>query len=628
MIDQRIGKIKVRRGTDSQRITNVFEEGEVVYSVDKKRIFVGDDVTLGGVPVSNHNYIVESLGFPPTLPSDVLAGDIIFDKSEEKTYITNWNGTEYELLLIGDAECCKRLKDQIDDLYTKLRTMTGCLGPPPPPPRPPSKLNWIIQPTDNYVNIGDTVLFTASAVGDGSISYVWRRTDGLVINATNIYNNSINITNVNIPDIATYYCVASNAVDSITSTNVALEIETNSILAEDGTRIMSEINEFILWESNASYPPVITKQPVSITTIVGNTVNFNVEATGTAPLTYQWKVNGLYIFGETNSSYKITNASVNKTGITCVVSNLAGDVISDSVNLIVGTPPVITKQPTSQSVNKGLSVSMSVTVTGGLPFTFQWSKNGTIISSATSDTLTINPVDLIDAGSYTCTVSNIFGSALSNAATLTVIDIFNAGDIIISADTANFVLKDALITKGWNQILPVTVNVIVNSGVTVGSNSSTLPAFKVDSFPNRSIINLINNGTITGKGGDGGALQSPGFNGGDAINISNSININNRGIIGGGGGGGGGCGIRGGSGLALTNGSINGIGGNGFGYWNTQIYGNGNNGIGGNIGQNGETGSGLGGQPGPGSGGMAGYYIDGVSFVTWTNQGDVRGRVK
>lgn len=248
MINQRIGKIKVRRGTESQRVTNTFEEGEVVYSVDKKRIFVGDDITLGGVPISNHNYIVETLGNPPILPTDVLAGDIIFDKSEEKTYITNWNGTEYELLLIADPDCCQRLKNQIDDLYTKLRTMTGCLAPPPPPPPPPSKLSWVIQPVDNYVNLGNTAIFTASAVGDSNISYIWRRTDGLTINTSNIYKNSITITNTNIPDIATYYCIASNTVDSITSVNVDLNVDTNAILAEDGTYVLSESNEFIFWE--------------------------------------------------------------------------------------------------------------------------------------------------------------------------------------------------------------------------------------------------------------------------------------------------------------------------------------------------------------------------------------------
>jgi hypothetical protein len=248
VIDQRIGKIKVRRGTDLQRVQNTFEEGEVIYSVDKKRIFVGDDTTLGGVPVCNRNYIVDSLGFPPTLPDDVLDGDIIHDKSSSTTYITRWTGTDYELLLIADGNCCVQLKNQIDDLYTKLRTLTGCLEEPPLPPSPPSKLTWVIQPTDKFANIGDTVTFTASAIGNGTISYVWRRVDALAINTLNIYKNSITINNANISDIADYYCVASNAVDSITSRNAELTFDSDYILAEDGTYVLSELTENIIWE--------------------------------------------------------------------------------------------------------------------------------------------------------------------------------------------------------------------------------------------------------------------------------------------------------------------------------------------------------------------------------------------
>ena len=248
MIDRKIGKIKVRRGTELQRVQNTFEEGEIIYSVDKKRIFVGDDTTLGGVPVSNRNYIVDSLGIPPIPPDEVLEGDIIFDKSSSRTYITRWTGTEYELLLIGDGNCCIRLKTQIDDLYSKLRSLTGCLEEPPLPPPPPSKLTWVIQPTDKFANIGDTVTFTASAVGNGAISYVWRRIDALVINTLNIYKNSITINSANISDIADYYCVASNAVDSITSRNAELTFDSDYILAEDGTYVLSELMENIIWE--------------------------------------------------------------------------------------------------------------------------------------------------------------------------------------------------------------------------------------------------------------------------------------------------------------------------------------------------------------------------------------------
>jgi hypothetical protein len=337
VIDQRIGKIKVRRGTDLQRLQNTFEEGEVIYSVDKKRIFVGDDITLGGVPVSNRNYIVDSLGFPPVLPDGLLDGDIIFDKSEQKTYITNWNGTEYELLLIiGDVNCCDLLKNQINDLYTKLRTLTGCLTPPTPPTPPPSKLIWVVQPDDNYVGIGDTVTFTASAVGAGSITYVWKRIDGTPINTSNIFKNSIIISDVNTSDIDTYYCIASNEVDSITSRNATLDFDSTSdfILAEDGTYILSELEEFINWEENL-VEVTITKQPESVVSDVGNSASFSIEVTGTPPITYQWRIAGVDISGETNSTYTISNVTTPINSITCKISNPAGDILSNSVNLVL-----------------------------------------------------------------------------------------------------------------------------------------------------------------------------------------------------------------------------------------------------------------------------------------------------
>ena len=337
MIDQRIGKIKFRRGTESQRVLNTFEEGEVIYSIDKKRIFVGDDVTLGGISVCNRNYIVESLGFPPIIPTDILAGDIIFDKSQQKTYITNWTGTEYELLLISDAICYNNLKSQIDDLYTKLKPMTGCLvipTPLTPTTTTPSKLSWSTQPTNNYLDIGDTATFSASAVGGGGISYVWKRTDSITINTTNIYKNSIDITNVQVSDKALYYCIASNSIDSITSVNAELSLQTNLIQAEDDSYILAESNDFILWESTI-VGVTITQQPNSIIVSAGNNVSFIVNATGSVPISYQWQINGVDIIGETNSTYTISNVTTNINNIRCKLSNSAGDILSNSVTLTI-----------------------------------------------------------------------------------------------------------------------------------------------------------------------------------------------------------------------------------------------------------------------------------------------------
>jgi len=84
------------------------------------------------------------------------------------------------------------------------------------------------------------------------------------------------------------------------------------------------------------------------------------------------------------------------------------------------TAPTITTQPTSQTVNAGTSVTLSVVATGVPAPTYQWLKNGTAITGATASSyMLLNPTTA-DSGSYTVTVTNSAGSVTSNAATLTV----------------------------------------------------------------------------------------------------------------------------------------------------------------------------------------------------------------
>ena len=51
--DIKVIKLKLRRGSDAQRKTIVLDQGEMGYTIDTKRVFVGDGSTVGGIPVSN-----------------------------------------------------------------------------------------------------------------------------------------------------------------------------------------------------------------------------------------------------------------------------------------------------------------------------------------------------------------------------------------------------------------------------------------------------------------------------------------------------------------------------------------------------------------------------------------------
>jgi len=168
-------------------------------------------------------------------------------------------------------------------------------------------------------------------------------------------------------------------------------------------------------------PPSITTQPASQTVNPGANVTFTVSASGTAPLTYQWRLNGANISGATTASYTRSNVQSGDAGnYSVVVGNVAGSATSANAVLSVNVPPSITTQPSSQAVNPGSSVTFTVTASGTAPLTYQWTFNGANISGATAASFTKSNVQSSDAGNYAVVVGNVAGSATSANAVLSV----------------------------------------------------------------------------------------------------------------------------------------------------------------------------------------------------------------
>jgi hypothetical protein len=85
------------------------------------------------------------------------------------------------------------------------------------------------------------------------------------------------------------------------------------------------------------------------------------------------------------------------------------------------SPPSITQHPADQSANVGGTATFTVAATGTSPLSYQWQKNNSNISGATSTSYTTPAVSLSDNGAtYRCVVTNNYGNATSNSATLTV----------------------------------------------------------------------------------------------------------------------------------------------------------------------------------------------------------------
>jgi autotransporter-associated beta strand protein len=98
---------------------------------------------------------------------------------------------------------------------------------------------------------------------------------------------------------------------------------------------------------------------------------------------------------------------------------------------VLGAPVVVT-QPQSATVWPDASVTFTVVALGSP--TYQWKRNDGDVTGGNASSLTINPVEVANAGTYVCWLTNAFGWTNTANAVLTVLAT-NAYTQIVRADT-------------------------------------------------------------------------------------------------------------------------------------------------------------------------------------------------
>jgi hypothetical protein len=150
--------------------------------------------------------------------------------------------------------------------------------------------------------------FSVQASSSSPLAYQWRFNGEDIPGAT---NTSLVVSNATLADAGVYTVVVTDAVGSIESNPATLTI---------------------------NIPPTIYQQPQPITAVVGDTVNFIVNANGTQPLTYQFRRNSVNIHApQPLHYYTITNVATNQAGVyTVVVRNVASSgILSAQAQLVV-----------------------------------------------------------------------------------------------------------------------------------------------------------------------------------------------------------------------------------------------------------------------------------------------------
>jgi hypothetical protein len=253
----------------------------------------------------------------------------------------------------------------------------------------------LVQPISQTAPACGGASFSVLASGTPALKYQWRFNGEPLAGAT---ASTFVRSNLRATDAGSYSVTVSNIFGSVISSNALLTVSPVAL-------------------------PSITVQPTnqSVAAWVG-TVSFGVEATGTA-LWYQWLFESTPIVGANAPLLTLSNVPPSQAGHYAVlVTNWCGTATSSSALLtVLGSPPLVTFDPTNQIVAAWDTARFSVGANGTAPLSFQWLHAGVPITGATSSSLVLSNVQPAQAGNYSVLVSNPYGSVASSDALLTVL---------------------------------------------------------------------------------------------------------------------------------------------------------------------------------------------------------------
>ena len=338
------------------------------------------------------------------------------------------------------------------------------------------------QPLAAIASVGDTVTFSAQAIGSLPIAFQWFK-DGTAI--TGETGATLTLVGIQKPAEGDYTVTVSNSVGPVTSAVARLTVyepipdlystglDANRAPLASGAvdphyqliqnpdtgstdAIVENVAAFPIvggpWLRDSATSKWIGPKFDTADSAVGfytyrTTINLVDRDPSTVIILGQWStdnagrdilVNGVTTGNPQNNGFnvftpfRIDDANADfvpgVNTIDFIVENvdaigytgLRVEILRSNVKIPAGVAPEITANPTGATIAIGDSVTFTGAAKGTSPLSYQWNKNGTPIPGQTGLSLTINAATVADAGLYTFTVSNSAGTAVSTGAQLNV----------------------------------------------------------------------------------------------------------------------------------------------------------------------------------------------------------------
>jgi hypothetical protein len=329
-------------------------------------------------------------------------------------------------------------------------------------------------------NLTINALFTSLPAGEYSLSLVVIGSGSVTVNPQKNYYNA--------GDTVTLSASTTNAGTSFSGWTGDLFTTNNSIT------VTMNASHYI--QANFGAPLAVSISPTNLAILQGTNAVLNATASGIPPFSYQWQDNEGVIAGATNAIFAINDAqATNADDYSVVVSNPFGSVTSAVVSVTVLFAPAITSQPVPLTVPAGDMATLSVTVFGTTPLSYQWEDSLGSIPNATNSSFSLNPAQTNNWDNYFVIVTNPYGAVTSTVTPLVVygpvtIASEPLSQVVPLGETASF----SVLASGF----PAPVyQWTLNGSMILGAMSSTLTITNID-IPNVGDYQaLINNGYST-----------------------------------------------------------------------------------------------------------------------------------
>lgn len=207
-------------------------------------------------------------------------------------------------------------------------------------------------------------------------------------------------------------------------------LNTSSLSAQSSNTLsILEAETYTHYNNLTASPLLISAHPSSIFVTEGESAQLNVVASSSELIRYQWLKNSLDIANETSASLSLSNISRSSEGTYSVIVSTNNESI-ESLSALVSVAPApkpvsIVTHPASLVTTEGDNISLKVIAEGDGPLSYQWQKGGSILVNETASSLALQAITVLDAGTYSVTVSNNINTLQSDFAEISVLAAVN-----------------------------------------------------------------------------------------------------------------------------------------------------------------------------------------------------------